>query len=138
MHSQSPQPLERIAFVGNYLPRQCGIATFTYDICESVAAAFPGTHCFVGAVNDRREGYAYPPRVRFEFQEKEIDSYRRAADFLNVNAVDRDPAAKGAAALDAQWEEEAVTFGPAAAPSCKDRLVAQIRAGRRPAADLPR
>jgi len=42
------------------------------------------------------------------------------------------------AALDAQWEEEAVTFGPAAAPSCKDRLVAQIRAGRRPAADLPR
>ena len=42
------------------------------------------------------------------------------------------------AALDAQWEEEAVSFGPAAAPSCKDRLVAQIRAGRRPAADLPR
>ena len=41
------------------------------------------------------------------------------------------------AALDAQWEEEAVTFGPAAAPSCKDRLVAQIRAGRRPAADVP-
>ena len=41
------------------------------------------------------------------------------------------------AALDAQWEEEAVTFGPAAAPSCKDRLVAQIRAGRRPAAGLP-
>ena len=41
------------------------------------------------------------------------------------------------AALDAQWEEEAVSFGPAAAPSCKDRLVAQIRAGRRPAADLP-
>lgn len=38
------------------------------------------------------------------------------------------------AALDAQWEEEAVSFGPAAAPSCKDRLVAQIRAGRRPAA----
>ena len=41
------------------------------------------------------------------------------------------------AALDAQWEEEAVTFGPAAAPSCKDRLVAQIRAGRRPVADAP-
>jgi nitrate reductase molybdenum cofactor assembly chaperone NarJ/NarW len=38
-------------------------------------------------------------------------------------------------ALDAQWEEEAVTFGPGAAPSCKDRLVSQIRAGRRPVAD---
>ena len=41
------------------------------------------------------------------------------------------------AALDAQWEEEAVTFGPGAEPNCKDRLVSQIRAGRRPAADLP-
>ncbi|MHA3774303.1 glycosyltransferase family 4 protein [Verrucomicrobiota bacterium sgz303538] len=80
--------LERVAFVGNYIPRQCGIATFTYDLCESVAEALPGTHCFVGAVNDRRDGYAYPPRVRFEFQEKELDSYRRAADFLNINNVD--------------------------------------------------
>lgn len=41
------------------------------------------------------------------------------------------------AALDKAWEEEAVSFGPDAAPGCKDRLVAQIRAGRRPAADLP-
>ena len=39
------------------------------------------------------------------------------------------------AALDAQWEEEAVTFGPGAAPTCKDRLVSQIRAGRRPVGD---
>ena len=41
------------------------------------------------------------------------------------------------AALDAAWEEEAVTFGPGAAQSCKDRLVAQIRAGRRPVPDVP-
>src|SRR4051812_22846887 len=79
---------ERIAFVGDYVPRKCGIATFTQDLCEAFAAEHPSTHCFVGAVNDRREGYAYPDRVRFEFQEKEIDSYRRAADFLNINNVD--------------------------------------------------
>ncbi|MCJ7598228.1 MAG: nitrate reductase molybdenum cofactor assembly chaperone [Methyloceanibacter sp.] len=42
------------------------------------------------------------------------------------------------AALDAQWEEEAVTFGPGAVPSCKDRIVSQIRAGRRPAAGAPK
>lgn len=79
---------ERIAFVGDYVPRKCGIATFTQDLCEAFAAEHPSAHCFVGAVNDRREGYAYPDRVRFEFQEKEIDSYRRAADFLNINNVD--------------------------------------------------
>jgi nitrate reductase delta subunit len=63
-----------------------------------------------------------------------------APDVPGVEVVpegeDADP--NDLAALDAQWEEEAVTFGPDAAPSCKDRIVAQIRAGRRPPADLPR
>ena len=83
----SPGP-QRIAFLGNFPPRLCGIATFTQDICEAVAGALPGADCFVGAVNDRAERYAYPPRVRFEIQEKELDSYRRAADFLNFNNAD--------------------------------------------------
>jgi glycosyltransferase involved in cell wall biosynthesis len=79
---------QRIAFLGDYLPRLCGIATFTQDLCESIAAASPDSDCFVGAVNDREEGYAYPSRVRFELQEKDRDSYRRAADFLNFNNAD--------------------------------------------------
>ena len=78
----------RIAFLGGYLPRLCGIATFTHDLCESVANAAPGSQCFAGAVNDRLDAYEYPPRVRFELDEKDLDSYRRAADFLNFNNVD--------------------------------------------------
>lgn len=74
-----------IAFVGGFEPRRCGIATFTTDLCEAVAAAAPGVECFAGAVNDRISGYDYPPRVRFELLEKDLDSYRRAADFLNFN-----------------------------------------------------
>ena len=74
---------ERIAFLGDYPPRLCGIATFTADLCEAMAAAAPGAECFAGAVNDRAGPYAYPQRVRFELDEKELDSYRRAADFLN-------------------------------------------------------
>ena len=80
--------INRVAFLGDYLPRQCGIATFTTDICEAVATAFPECDCLVGAVNDRPEGYDYPARIRFEIDEKEIDSYRRAADFLNINNVE--------------------------------------------------
>ncbi|VGO16619.1 D-inositol 3-phosphate glycosyltransferase [Pontiella desulfatans] len=79
---------QRIAFLGDYLPRLCGIATFTNDLCEAIAAAAPDSDCFVGAVNDRIEGYDYSARVRFELQEKELDSYRRAADFLNFNNAD--------------------------------------------------
>ena len=78
----------RIAFLGDYLPRLCGIATFTHDLCEAVSSAAPDAQCFVGAVNDRLEGYDYPPRVRFEMDEKDMDSYRRAADFLNFNNAD--------------------------------------------------
>ncbi len=77
-----------LAFVGDYVPRRCGIATFTADICEAIAEEFPETKCIVGSVNDCEGGYDYPSRVKFEFEEKEIASYRRAAEFLNINNVE--------------------------------------------------
>lgn len=84
----NPAPDDRIAFIGNFLPRQCGIATFTTDLCEAIASEYAGITCIALPVNDRQSGYAYPPRVRFELAEKDIESYRRAADFLNINNVD--------------------------------------------------
>src|SRR3990172_5335550 len=80
--------INRIAFIGNYLPRKCGIATFTTDLSEAIASEYSETTCIALPVNDIEGGYAYPPRVRFELTEKNIDSYRRAADFLNINSVD--------------------------------------------------
>ncbi len=79
---------KHIAFLGDYVPRRCGIATFTADICEAIAAEFPQSQCIVGSVNDRAEGYDYPTRVRFEIAEQELDSYHRAAEFLNLNNVE--------------------------------------------------
>ncbi|MBM2816655.1 MAG: glycosyl transferase family 1 [Ignavibacteria bacterium] len=80
--------INRIAFIGNYIPRQCGIATFTTDLSEAIALEFPKTTCIALPVNDVEEGYDYPSRVRFEFTEKDIESYLRASDFLNINNVD--------------------------------------------------
>ncbi len=79
--------LSRIAFVGNYLPRQCGIATFTTDLCEAVASVYPEITCIALPINDIEGGYDYPTRVRFELTEKDIHSYMRAAEFLNINNV---------------------------------------------------
>jgi len=87
-HDSTTSTINRIAFIGNYLPRQCGIATFTTDLCEAVAAEYGKTTCIALPVNDIEAGYVYPPHVRFELTEKDIDSYRRAADFLNINSVD--------------------------------------------------
>jgi glycosyltransferase involved in cell wall biosynthesis len=80
--------IRKIAFIGDYLPRKCGIATFTHDLFTSVATQYPTAECFVVPVNDTPEGYNYPPEVRFEFAESDLDSYLRAADFLNFSNSD--------------------------------------------------
>src|SRR6266700_4722992 len=85
---KSRSEIRNIAFVGDYLPRQCGIATFTTDLCTSVAGQFPKVQCFSVPVNDVAEGYDYPPEVRFEIEEQNLASYRRAADFLGFSDVD--------------------------------------------------
>lgn len=78
----------KIAFVGDYLPRKCGIATFTSDLLEGIAAGNSKPECFVVPVNDREDGYEYPDVVRFEVEEQDLSSYQRAADFLNISDVD--------------------------------------------------
>jgi glycosyltransferase involved in cell wall biosynthesis len=80
--------IRKIAFIGDYLPRKCGIATFTHDLRQAIAVQYPATECIVVPVNDIAGGYEYPPEVRFEIEEKELSSYRRAADFLNFSNVD--------------------------------------------------
>lgn len=84
---RSPE-IRKIAFVGNYLPRKCGIATFTSDLRNAVAGQYPSTDCMVTPVSDDPEGYDYPAEVRFELFEQDLDSYRRAADYLNFSNAD--------------------------------------------------
>ena len=79
---------KKIAFVGDYLPRQCGIATFTYDLRSAVSSQLVNTECIVVPVNDREQGYDYPAEVRFEMAENDVASYQRAADFLNFSNTD--------------------------------------------------
>jgi glycosyltransferase involved in cell wall biosynthesis len=80
--------IRKVAFLGDYLPRKCGIATFTTDLCRAVAAEFPGYQCLVVPVNDLAGGYDYPTEVRFEIAEQDLTSYLRASDFLNITDVD--------------------------------------------------
>src|ERR1044071_2616208 len=83
-----PSDTRKIAFLGDYLPRKCGIATFTSDLRCAVATEFPAMQCLVVPVNDLAGGYDYPAEVRFEIAEQDLPSYLRAADFLNITGVD--------------------------------------------------
>jgi len=78
----------RIAFVGNYLPRECGIATFTTDLCTALATEYGEGRLFAIPVNDPDSSYQYPEQVRLELEQEDLSSYERAADFLNFNGND--------------------------------------------------
>ena len=78
----------RIAVVGNYLPRQCGIATFTTDLCNAISAEYGSARLFAVPVNDTESGYAYPERVRLALQQDDLSSYEQAAEFLNFTNFD--------------------------------------------------
>jgi glycosyltransferase involved in cell wall biosynthesis len=85
---ETESKIRRVAFLGDYLPRKCGIATFTTDLLAAVAAEHPQCQCFAVPVNDIEGGYEYPDVVRFEVEEQDLTSYQRAADFINISSVD--------------------------------------------------
>ncbi len=78
-----------IAVIGNYLPRKCGIATFTTDLCNALSTQL-GDKCqvAVAAIDDLGNEYAYPDRVKFQLRDSKLRDYQRAADFFNVHQYD--------------------------------------------------
>jgi len=83
-----PSLPSRIAVIGNYLPRHCGIATFTTDLCSAIADEYGTARLMALPVNDTEEGYDYPARVRWSLAQDDVKSYEDAAEFLNFNNVD--------------------------------------------------
>jgi glycosyltransferase involved in cell wall biosynthesis len=81
-------PLRRIAFIGNSLPRRCGIATFTTDLERAVSNSRPNVETCIVAMNDHGQTYDYPKSVVFQIKDDIIDDYVRAAAFLNAGGFD--------------------------------------------------
>jgi glycosyltransferase involved in cell wall biosynthesis len=77
-----------IAFIGTYVPRRCGIATFTADLARAVASHPSKPRVPILAINDTTAGYDYPDEVEFEIRQNDIRDYRVAADYLNRNDID--------------------------------------------------
>ncbi|MBP1852780.1 glycosyltransferase family 4 protein [Rhizobium halophytocola] len=78
----------RIAFIGNSLPRQCGIATFTGDLSQALRDAVEPVQTSIVAVTDAGQSYAYPSDVIFEIREESVEDYVTAARILNEGRFD--------------------------------------------------
>ena len=80
--------LERVAFVGNSLPRRCGIATFTTDLQQAVAASGANVETAIVAMTDANHDYDYGDAVVRQIHDSQLEEYARAADFLNDGNYD--------------------------------------------------
>jgi glycosyltransferase involved in cell wall biosynthesis len=79
-----------ISFISSYLPRQCGIATFTNDLASSIAKISRHDNILtnITALNDIPEGYKYPSDVKFEIKDKSVNDFKEAAYYLNLSDSD--------------------------------------------------
>src|SRR3981081_621989 len=80
--------LRRIAFIGNSLPRRCGIATFTTDLQQAISTSRSDLETSIVAMTDHGQAYDYPALVALQIKDGNIEDYVRAADFLNAGRFD--------------------------------------------------
>ena len=78
----------RFAFIGNSLPRRCGIATFTTDLQQAVATSSASISTTIVAMTDRDRAYAYPETVGLAIMDDDLGEYVAAADYINKGGFD--------------------------------------------------
>ncbi|MDP4206492.1 MAG: glycosyltransferase family 4 protein, partial [Bacteroidota bacterium] len=79
----------KIACIGTYPPRVCGIATFTYNLRQSIVEYFNApSSIFIVAINDNGQTYDYPEEVKFVINQQEQPDYLEAAEFINKSGAD--------------------------------------------------
>ncbi len=79
--------LTRTAIIGNFPPRQCGLATFTRDMYTCLAKALPQARWSVIAMNDPGNTYDYPSEVTHQLPQNDQFAYLKLADELNSNGT---------------------------------------------------
>jgi len=76
-----------VALLGNFLPRKCGLATYTTDTYHALAARFPEMRVDVYAMDDHPGRYAYPPEVTRAIPQRERIAYLDAARAIEASGA---------------------------------------------------
>ncbi|MHA6717931.1 glycosyltransferase family 4 protein [Sphingomonas sp. RS6] len=86
--SQSQPVIRHLALIGNFLPRKCGIATFTTDVYSALVDRYPGIQVDVYAMDDRPGHYAYPPQVTRAIAQNDRGDYLEAARAIEASGAE--------------------------------------------------
>lgn len=78
----------RVIYIGSYIPRECGIATFTKDLTTSINVLNP--HCLaeIVAVNPPKLSYDYPWEVKYRFHQESAATYKNVASYINQSSAE--------------------------------------------------
>lgn len=78
----------RVIYVASYIPRKCGIATFTKDLTNAINLLNPYTLSEIMALNRPEENLEYPWEVKYKIDWHNLNSYLQAAAYINQSGAD--------------------------------------------------
>ena len=87
VQESSEMTINHLAMIGNYLPRQCGIATFTTDVHQAMRDRFPDIRVDVYAMDDHPGRYAYPDAVTGAIPQNELSAYVDTARTIEASGA---------------------------------------------------
>ncbi len=77
-----------VIYISSYVPRKCGIATYTKDLIRAVNLLNPHCEPKIVALIRPEDKINYPPEVKFKIKQNEVDSYIKAAGYINKSTAD--------------------------------------------------
>lgn len=101
---------KRVAFLGTFPPRECGIATYTKDLTDAIANLRRLKPPVVVAINDKGGHYNYQRTVKYQIDQEEIKTYRRAAKYVNDSDIDLVHLQHEFGIFGGTWGENITTF----------------------------
>ena len=85
------EPKVRAIYVATYIPRECGIATFTKDLTNAINVLNPHRLADIVALDDESLGgehLDYPWEVKYKIDQKSLKSFLDAADYINQSGAE--------------------------------------------------
>lgn len=78
----------KVIYISSYIPRKCGIATYTKDLTNDINQLNPLALAEIMAINRPTDNFSYPWEVKFKICQDDLQTYLQAANYINQSEAD--------------------------------------------------